>query len=316
MRVTGQAAMRRAVLRAIVALVALGAGPASAATKLTLLYTAGANNLGAYLGKDQGFFAQHGLDVDVIATPNGSLISAALVADSAQIGTLTPSILLEADEQGLDLVAIAGMSTYPTNSPAAIMARTGSGIAAAQDLVGRKVGVPGLGGALDVLGRNWVKTQGADYHKVNWVEVQFPQMVDGLRSGLVDAVVTAEPFNTRIKAVNAGYKIAEAEGPRGTLTLVYTATRSWTQQNPTALQDFRAAIEDAYAFARDPAHADAVRASIAKYTQLPPQAMASIVIPDTLEAHASGPALAFWVDVARDQGMIKGRPDPASLVAP
>jgi len=26
--------------------------------------------------------------------------------------------------------------------------------------------------------------------------------------------------------------------------------------------------------------------------------------------------LAFWMDVARDQGMIKGNPDPANLVAP
>ena len=208
--------MSRMLRRAAVALLlVVAAMPAMAATRMTLLYTAGANNLGAYVGKDQGFFERHGLDVDVKATPNGSLVSAALVADAAQVGTLTPSILLEADEQGLDLVAIAGISTYPTNSPAAIMARTSSGIRAAQDLIGKKVGVPGLGGALDVLGRNWVKTQGVDYHRVGWVEVQFPQMADALKTGLVDAVAAAEPFNTRITAIGAGYKIAEAEGPRG-----------------------------------------------------------------------------------------------------
>ncbi|HEX3974276.1 MAG TPA: ABC transporter substrate-binding protein [Stellaceae bacterium] len=303
--------------RVVVALFVLAcAVPASAAPKITLLFTQGANNLGAYVGKDQGFFEKHGLDVDVTPTPNGSLISASLVADAAQIGTLTPSILLEADEQGLDLVAIAGMTTYPTNSPAAIMARTGSGVKTAQDLIGRKVGVPGLGGALDVLARNWVKTSGVDYHKVNWVEVQFPQMVDGLKAGLVDAVVTAEPFNTRIKAVDAGYFLAEAEGPKGTITLIYAATREWTQKNPDALKNFRAAIGDAYTFARNPANATAVKESIAKYTKLPPAAMASIVIPDTLQEKVTGPSLAFWVNVARDQGMIKGNPDPASLVAP
>jgi NitT/TauT family transport system substrate-binding protein len=301
---------------AIALFVVVGTMPASAATKITLLFTQGANNLGAYVGKDQGFFEKHGLDVDVTPTPNGSLISAALVADAAQIGTLTPSILLEADEQGLDLVAIAGMATYPTNSPAAIMARTGSGIKTAQDMIGRKVGVPGLGGALDVLGRNWVKTNGVDYHKVNWVEVQFPQMIDGLKSSLVDAVVTAEPFNTRIKSIDAGYFLAEAEGPKGTATLIYTATRAWTKKNPEALKEFRAAIEDAYTFARNPANAESVKGSIAKYTKLPPAAMASIVVPNTLEAKVTGPSLAFWVDVARDQGMIKGNPDPASLVAP
>ena len=309
--------MLRAVLRFTAVLLAIAAAsPAGAATKMTLLYTAGANNLGGYVAKDQGFFEKHGLDADLIMTANGSLVSAALVADSAQVGTLTPTILLEADEQGLDFVAIAGMTTYPTNSPAAIMARTGSGIKTAQDLIGKKVGVPGLGGALDVLGRNWVKTSGADYHQVNWVEVQFPQMVDGLKTGLVDAVVTAEPFNTRIVSTDTGYKIGEAEGPRGTMTLIYTATRAWTKKNPEALKAFRAAIEDAVAYTNDPAHADQVRASIAKYTKLPPTAMASIVIPDTLQPHVSPEALAFWVDVARDQGMIKGHPDPATLVAP
>ncbi|HEX4193666.1 MAG TPA: ABC transporter substrate-binding protein [Stellaceae bacterium] len=314
--------MSGVLARVVVALFALalsstiGAVPASAAPKITLLFTQGANNLGAYVAKDQGFFEKHGLDVDVTPTPNGSLISASLVADAAQIGTLTPSILLEADEQGLDLVAIAGMTTYPTNSPAAIMARTGSGVKTAQDLIGRKVGVPGLGGALDVLARNWVKTGGVDYHKVNWVEVQFPQMVDGLKAGLVDAVVTAEPFNTRIKAVDAGYFLAEAEGPKGTITLIYAATRAWTQKNPDALKNFRAAIEDAYAFARNPANATSVKESIGKYTKLPPAAMATIVVPDTLQEKVTGPSLAFWVNVARDQGMIKGNPDPASLVAP
>ena len=161
-----------------------------------------------------------------------------------------------------------------------------------------------------------MKTQGTDYHKVDWVEVQFPQMIDGLKTGLVDAVVTAEPFNTRIKAIDAGYQIAEAEGPKGTMTLIYTATRTWTQKNPAALNSFRAAIEDAYVYARDPAHADSVKESIAKYTKLPPAAMAAIVIPDTLQAKVTGPALAFRIDVARDQAMIRGNPDPAKLVAP
>ena len=48
--------------RVVVALFVIAcAMPASAATKITLLFTQGANNLGAYVGKDQGFFEKHGL---------------------------------------------------------------------------------------------------------------------------------------------------------------------------------------------------------------------------------------------------------------
>jgi hypothetical protein len=40
------------------------------------------------------------------------------------------------------------------------------------------------------------------------------------------------------------------------------------------------------------------------------------VIPNTLEAKVTGASLAFWVNVARDQGMIKGNPNPDGLVVP
>ena len=67
--------------------------------------------------------AKHGLDIDMTLTTNGSLISAALVADSAQLGGPTPTILLQANEQGLDLVVVAGTNVYPLASPSGVVAR-------------------------------------------------------------------------------------------------------------------------------------------------------------------------------------------------
>jgi NitT/TauT family transport system substrate-binding protein len=298
-------------------LATFSAAPSRAATKVVMIYNATSAYAASYVAQEEGYFAKHGLDLEFSLTGNTTMTPAALMSQTVQLGGITPPMILQANEQGLDLVVVAGATTTPDPAgTSGMLARTGSGIKTAQDMIGRKVGVPGLGGALDVLGRNWVKTSGVDYHKVNWVEVQFPQMIDGLKSGLVDAVVTAEPFNTRIKSIDAGYFLAEAEGPKGTATLIYTATRAWTKKNPEALKEFRAAIEDAYTFARNPANAESVKGSIAKYTKLPPAAMASIVVPNTLEAKVTSPSLAFWVDVARDQGMIKGNPDPASLVAP
>jgi len=296
----------------------LSATPAIAATKITLLYTAVNAFVGSFVAEDQGFFAERGLDVDLSLAQNGSVISAALVADSAQIGGPTPTVLLQANEQGLDLVVVAGTDFYPQSVSSGVLARSGSGIAGAPGLVGHKVGVPGIGGIIDVLTRKWVQSSGADYRKVDWVELQFPQMGDALKADLVDAVASVDPFYTRIVDSKAGYPIGTYAAiiPNGTIPVVYASTRAWAVKNPEAVRNFRAALDDATAYVADKAHLASVRDSIAKYTKLPPQVAATLRLPDNLDAHATAAGLRFWIGVSREQGLIKGNPDPASLVLP
>jgi NitT/TauT family transport system substrate-binding protein len=302
---------------ALLTTVALAA-PAPAATKITFSYTPVSAWIGLYVAKDQSYLEKHGLDVDFAIAQNGSIISAALVADSAQIGGPTPTVLLQANEQGLDLVEIAGTSTYPVDTASGIVARNDSGIKTARDLVGRKVGVPGLGGIIDVLSKKWVQTAGVDYHKVDWIELQFPQMGDALKSGLVDAVALVDPFYSRIIDSKVGYNFGDygAVIPKGTVPVVYASTRSWATKNAAAVAAFRAALREAEAYLRDPAHLPSARESLAKYTKLPPQVAATLPITARLDIDPTPESLTFWVGVSREQGLIKGNPDPKTLIAP
>jgi len=294
------------------------AAPASAATKITFSYTPVSAWIGLYVAKDQGYLDNHGLDVDFAIAQNGSIISAALVADSAQIGGPTPTVLLQANEQGLDLVEIAGTSTYPVDTASGIIARNDSGIRSAKDLIGKKVGVPGLGGIIDVLSKKWVQTAGVDYHQVDWIELQFPQMGDALKTGLADAVALVDPFYSRIIASKVGYNFGDygAVIPKGTVPVVYASTRSWATKNAQAVAALRAALHEAEAYLRDPAHLPAARDSLAKYTKLPPQIAATLPITARLDIDPTPESLAFWVGVSREQGLIKGNPDPKTLVVP
>jgi NitT/TauT family transport system substrate-binding protein len=309
-------------LAMIIALVLVGAGPtapAMAATKINFLYNASASFAAIFVAKDQGFLERHGLDVDFALAQSGAVMPPALVAGSAQIGAPTATVLVQANEQGLDLVVIANTSVYPSppNSDG-VVARTGSGITGARDLVGRQVGLPSLGGIFEVLMRKWVQANGADDRKVRWVEVQIRQMGDALKSGLVDAVVPVEPFYSRIIASGAGSFVGDFESvvPAGTMPVVYATTRSWATENAAAVKAFRAALDEAIVYIRDPAHRDAVRLSIAKFTKLPPEAAATLAIPSNLETKARPEGLTFWIEVMREQGLIHGKPDPASLIAP
>ncbi len=293
------------------------APPAGAATKINLLYIPGGDFVPSFVAKDQGIFEKHGLDVDMSIAQNGSVISAALAANQAQIGVPTPPVLLQAHEQGLDLVVVAGATVLPFPKDAAgVIAR--EGISAPKDLAGKKVAVPGFGGSFDVITRYWVTTSGVDFRQVNWIELQFPQMGDALKSGLADAVLAVNPFYSRILDSKVGHAIGNPwdSAPTGTMIVLYAATKEWAAKNADAVKAFRASLDDGVAYVQDPAHLAAVRESIAKWTKLPPQAAASIAIPDDLEPHAKPEGLTFWIKAARDQGLIKDNPDPSSLIAP
>jgi NitT/TauT family transport system substrate-binding protein len=309
--------MLRKLITAAV-LCAVAALPAQAATKLNFMYTAVTQFVGLYVAKDQAMLAKHGLDIDMTLTTNGSLISAALVADTAQLGGPTPTVLLQANEQGLDLVSIAGTNVYPLTTPSGVIAAADSNLHGPKDLAGKRVGVPGLGGIIDVLTRKWVQSNGLDYHKVNWVEIGFPQMADALKSHLVDAVASVDPFYTRVIADKTGYDIGSYASviPAGTSPVNFVATRAWAEKNVDAIKALQAALDEAAVYIKDPANDKSVRASIATYTKLPPAVAAVVDVPKVFAVHITPDALAFWVQVALEQGLIKGNPDPKTLIYP
>jgi len=293
----------------------------NAATKIVFLYTAVPSYIGSFVAKDEGLFEKHGLDVELIMAATGSIIPAAMLAGSAQVGAPTPTVLLQANEGGLDLVYFAGCDVYPTNSKNGILARPGSNIQGPKELIGKKIGVPGLNGIVDLLTRKWIQSSGSDARKVTYIELQFPAMGDALKSGLVDAVALLDPFYSRIADNKIGYSIGTYSTvvPAGTMPTGYAATRDWVQKNPELVRAYRAALDEAVTFINNPANVTRVKASMARHTKLPPQVADTLPIPTNLTNLTNRPTAAsiqFWVELMREQNLIKGNPDPARLIAP
>lgn len=306
------------------ALAALAAAPAAlslpaaaqASTKIVYGYTAVTDFASVFVAAEQGYFRKRALDVELKFIPINSTIPAALQADSLQIGGPTPSVFLQAVDGGLDHVVVAGAGvTSKALTGLGLVARAGSGIRAAADCTGKKIGVPGLGAFLHVTFRGWLKSQGVDYKKVNFVEAAFPQHGDLLRGGSVDAVVTADPFMSRIIDSGAGYVASYYSTflPDGQPTIVHAARRDWVDKNGAAARAFRDAVVEAAAFMQQPKNNEAVRAAIGKYIKLPPEVLAKVQI------SPPGPVvttrqLAYWVDLMKEQEMLKTTPDVARLI--
>jgi NitT/TauT family transport system substrate-binding protein len=196
-----------------------------------------------------------------------------------------------------------------------LVARAGMGIKTAQDCVGKKIGVPGLGAYLHVTFRAWLKSQGVDYTKVNFIEAAFPQHADLLRGGSIDAVVTADPFMSRILQSGVGYVVSYYTTflPEGMPSILYTARRDWATKNAAAVKAFREAIVEAAAFINNPKNNARVREHIGKYIKLPPEVLASIQISPPLPVIADK-HLSYWVEMMREQNMLRSTPNVSQLI--
>src|ERR1700728_186551 len=231
----------------VLALAALNA-PASAQTKIQIGCTATTDCASAMVAVDEGFFRKHGLDAEMVLIGINSNIPAAILSNSIQIGGPTSTVFLPAVGGGLDLVAVAGASIMnpSSNDNIAAFVRNGVTIKEPGDFVGKKVGAPGLGAFLHVLFVKWLVEKNVDPKSVNFVEVSFPTMNDTLKSGAVDAVLTAEPFITRMTKAGTGYVAARyaAELNRTEPIISYVASRGFAEKNAQAVAEFRAAIEE------------------------------------------------------------------------
>lgn len=285
-------------------------------TKIVFGYTAVSDFATLFIAVEEGYFAKRGLDVEPKFVPLNPTLPAAIQSDSIQMGGPTPSVYLQATEGGLDHVVLTGGgATSKKMTGIGFVARAGSGIKSAQDVIGKKIGVPGLGAFLHVGFRAWLKSQGVDYSKVTFVEAAFPQHGDLLRGGSIDGVVTADPFMVRIVNSGAGYVASYYSTflPDGLPSLLYVARRDWVQKNQTAARNFQVAIGEAATFLREAKNIDKARAHIGKYIKLPPEVLATVQISPPLPV-VSESILGWWADQMLEQKMLKARPNLASLI--
>ena len=302
--------------RAVAAAAALLAvAPAQAQTRIQIGCTATSDCASAMLAVDEGIFRKHGLDVEMVLIGINSNIPAAIISGSIQIGGPTSTTFLQAADGGLDLVAVSGASVMNRVSNQAIAAfvRNGVSITEPKDFVGKKVGAPGLGAFLHVLFVKWLVEKGVDPKAVNFVEVTFPTMADIIKSGGVDAVLTAEPFVTRMTNAaigTVGVRYA-AELARTEPIIFYAAARDWAETNPDTVKKFRDAIAEAAPIVNS--DRDKASASIAKFTKQPLE-LVKANPPNQSEPGLKAEQLAWWIEVMSSQKMLQSKLDLTKLI--
>lgn len=297
---------------------ALIAAPAAAdPVKIKIACTATSDCASAMIATYDGIFAKHGIDADMTLIGINTNIPPAIASDSIQVGGPTSTVFLQAVDGGLDLVAIAGASAMApvADEQIAVVQRTGLHMSKPADFVGKKVGVPGIGAFLDVLFRKWLIDGGVDPSKVHFVEVTFPTQNDSLKSGAVDAVLTAEPFVSRIAAAHNGTVAAHyaSELNRTDPIIEYVTTRAWAEKHKDAVAGFRAAIAEAAKIVNSD-HAKEAEAQ-SRFTKMNVDLIKKNA-PSFSKPEIKPDDFTWWIEVMKQQGMLQGQIDKSKLVFP
>lgn len=304
---------RRTLLAAPLALAAL-TQRARAAEKLGVGFTTG-DSVAVFAAQDQGYFGNAGLDANLSYIAMNSNVPASLVSESLQLGSVTPTVFLQAVDNGIDLVAMAGGSSVGPSNAAnyALVVRPGVAYDKPADLVGKRVGVPGFGAIMHVLLIEWLHSHGVDPKGVNYVEATFVSMPDLLKSGTLDAVLSIDPFTARMVGSGVGRFAGSFVDnvPFSIPGLIYIATRAWTEAHPQAAQGTRTAIGQGAAYAN--AHADEARALITKYTHVPAEVLARMQ-PPVCTPDLPPNAFSWMIGVMRRQDLLRGKIDEARLI--
>jgi NitT/TauT family transport system substrate-binding protein len=289
--------------------------PATAQTKITIGYTSLAGVASIFVAKDNGYFANRGIEPELLAVRGGNALVPSLVANSIQIATLTAPTLVQAAGAGLDVVGLTTLSVLSSGMKSAgVLARTGTNIKTPQDLVGKRIGVSTIGSISQVLFDKWLITKGVDPKKLIYVEVAYPQMSDILKTGNIDALIVPDPFMTAVVKAGTGYVLSYFFGelPDDTVSMVSASTGDWATKNPRQVEAYRAAIAEASAWIT--ANDEKAKEIVGRWLKLSPEIMANTTIEKPV-ARISADDLKWWVDTLNEQKLLQTSVEPSKIIA-
>ncbi|MBW9205799.1 ABC transporter substrate-binding protein [Mumia sp. zg.B17] len=263
-----------------------------------------------YLGIDQGFFEDEGLDLTLKTAQGGAAIVPGVVSDEFQFGFSNTISLLLANTQGLPLeVVSAGVSSTGEAGKdfGAVIVSKDSNIQTAADLAGKKVAVNTLKNINTTTINEAVRQDGGDPSSIDYIELPFPDIAAAVSKGTVDAGQVVEPFLTITtrqgdRQVVSNYAATDPNLEVG----MYFASKGYAEKNPEVVKKFRTAMEKSLEYAQ--AHPDEVRTVLGTYTEIDPAIGKAVMLP-RWSAEIDEDSVQKLADLAEQDELISKQPD-------
>ena len=228
---------------------------------------------------DEGIFADHGLDVEIVPAQGGANAIPALLSGDIQFAVGQPFGPMRADLQDLGVVIFSNYadSRAEGKDVNAVVARADSGITDPADLAGKRVSVNSLGAAGDVTIMKAVEDAGGDPSTIEFVEVAFPDVPAQLEAGTMDAAWVPDPFRGMIVGAGGVEVVYPYQATIPGLTVLTNFTTSeLIESDPELVQNYADAMAEALNWAAE--NEDAVNEAISKNLDVPLEAVETLTI--------------------------------------
>lgn len=244
---------RRSIVRAsalIAAGLAVGTPVARAqegTTKVSLAldWYPNANHAGIYMALDRGYFAEAGIEVEVVVPADPSTVLQTVGAGRDTFGISYQTEVLFARAQDVPVVSVAALVQHPLNS---VMVLQDSGIASIADLKGKKVAVTGLPTDEAYLA-TMLGQEGLTLDDVEIVNVGF-DLLPAVISGKTDAVIGVYWTHETILAEREGHPVTvfkvEEHGVPDYYELVLVTGDSTLGEDEAMVRGFLGALQRGY----------------------------------------------------------------------
>jgi NitT/TauT family transport system substrate-binding protein len=272
--------MRKVVFLLLMALLLLTAGSALGAEKVKIGHLALIPSLPTYVAMEKGFFAQEGLEVELVPFQSGTNIVDALIAgriDADCMSAITQIWFAAQNVPDRLKIFLVYAADSNVDNTMVVVVKKDSPLKDLKDLKGKKVGT--FPGATSVsLARAIIKKQ-TDPQEVTFTEIPPANLIGALAAGQIDAYFSPEPFG--MIAVSQGVGRYLMKSPctllglkRGIAGGGFAFSTKFVQERPEVAKRVKAAIEKGAAFIKT--NEQEARGFLVKYAQLPPPVAAQI----------------------------------------
>ena len=201
-----------------------------------------------YIAKEQGYFAEEGLDVALTGYSSGKLATKGLFAGEVDISTVAdmPVVFNSFKRQDFCIFSTFAYSY----SFVKIIGRKDRGIKTGQDLKGKKIGVNTGTSSQFFLGVFLIHNR-LSISDVELVNIKTVDMPAALKNNEVDAVSVWQPYSQETHRLLQGNAIELPNSEIYRATFNFAALKSFAKDHPEILKKLLSAIDRAAGFIED-----------------------------------------------------------------
>lgn len=220
--------------------------------KITLVldWTPNTNHTGIYVAEEKGYFADAGIEVEVVQPPEGGA-EMLVGSGKAQFGVSVQDGLAPAfvGENALPVTAVAALVQHNTSG---IISRKGEGMNTAKGLEGHKYATWDSPVEKATI-KQVMEAQGGDFSKVELIPSTVTDEVSALRNKSVDAIWVFYGWAgiaCRVAGVETDYfHFADIDEVFDYYTPLLIANNKYLEENPETVRAFLSALSKGYEYA-------------------------------------------------------------------